>query len=212
MRKSPPSIKNLKESGRTVHPNSKIAINNKNIKEMRVLNKEKITGLDVFDFDGTLVNTELPQTGKIIWAEETGTPWPHRGWWGREESLSLEVFEQPANPKVVLDWKDSWADESKMVIMLTGRMPKLSNHVEAILQKHNLKFDRYLYNYGGRTLENKLDQMSKILKEFPTIKTLRMWDDRDEHVPTFKQWGNGLVENGRLDEFVFTHVISDNHK
>ena len=46
-----------------------------------------IEELHVYDFDGTLVDTPVPERGMAEFEEATGTPWPHRGWWGRAESL-----------------------------------------------------------------------------------------------------------------------------
>ena len=46
-----------------------------------------------FDFDDTLVKTPLPEEGKIVWKEKTGTDWPHRGWWSKPESLDMEIFD-----------------------------------------------------------------------------------------------------------------------
>jgi phosphoserine phosphatase len=38
--------------------------------------------LAVFDFDGTLMNSPMPETGKQEWSEKMGKPFPFRGWWG----------------------------------------------------------------------------------------------------------------------------------
>ncbi len=38
---------------------------------------EKITKLSIFDFDGTLIMSPLPDTGKIEYEKKTGHPWPH---------------------------------------------------------------------------------------------------------------------------------------
>ena len=49
--------------------------------------EKKTEELHVWDFDGTLVNTPVPDTGRAQYESETGLPWPHKGWWGRAESL-----------------------------------------------------------------------------------------------------------------------------
>lgn len=174
-----------------------------------VMDSSKITRLAVFDFDGTLVDTPIPEEGKPLWKEKTGTEWPHKGWWGRGESLNMDVFDMEVLPDVINDYRAEAANTNTLVVMLTGRRPKLSDGVEAILKAKGLKFDRYMYNYGGDTLSNKLEQMSKLLKEFPNIKTMTLHDDRNEHIPTFQQWGDGLVKSGRLDDFDLTHVLNE---
>lgn len=155
----------------------------------------------IFDFDGTTVDTGTPETHKPIWKEKTGTDWPHVGWWGRKESLDMSVFNFKAKPAVKSDYMKQRGDANTIVISLTGRRGKLGNEVKAVLDANGYTFDDYLYNYGSDTLSNKLEQMSKILKDIPTIKSFQMWDDRLSHFITFEQWGNGLVDSGRLDFF-----------
>jgi len=168
------------------------------------------TKLSVFDFDGTTMDTGTPETHIPIWKEKTGSDWPHRGWWGRKESLDMNVFDFQPNPDVKRAYKEEKANSNTMVVSLTGRRPKLSNEVEAILHANGYKFDRYMYNYGSDTLSNKLEQLGKLLKEFPSIRSVELWDDRNEHIPTFEQWGNGLVDSGRLDYFNMNHVLNEN--
>ena len=56
---------------------------------------EETRELHVWDFDGTLVNTPVPDTGRAQYERETGHPWPHRGWWGRAESLEPPLTWEP---------------------------------------------------------------------------------------------------------------------
>ncbi len=171
----------------------------------------KPTKLSVFDFDGTLVDTPLPEYGKPIWKEKTGKAWPHKGWWGRMESLDMDVFEHPTLPDVISAYRTERAVDTTMTIMLTGRRPHLAKGVKAILDSHGLKFDAYMYNYGGETSANKREQMENILAEAPSIRSIEMWDDRDEHIPVFQAWGDALVKSGRLDDFKINHVLGEHH-
>ena len=157
--------------------------------------------LNIWDFDGTLVDTGLPETHKPIWKEKTGTEWPHVGWWGRVESLD-PLFNHPAIASVKADYNEHKDDGIN--VMLTGRRKNLAAEVEAILKKECYTFDKYLYNYGGDTLSNKIEQMGNLLKEYPTIKVISLWDDR--HLPEFKQWGDNLIDNGRLDTININQV------
>jgi len=165
-----------------------------------------ITKLSVMDFDGTLVDTGIPDTHKPIWKEKTGTDWPHEGWWGRKESLDLSVFDFKTKPEVISDYRKEAANENTMVIMLTGRRAKLGAEVKAVLDSKGLTFDDYLFNYGSDTLTNKIEQVEKILTYNPEIIFLEMWDDRNEHIPTFEEWGNNLVKIGRLQNFKMNHI------
>lgn len=169
----------------------------------------KYTKLAVFDFDNTLISTPLPDSGKIIWREKTGKDWPHKGWWGRAESLDIEIFEHPIRPEVISDYHAEFADLNTMVIMLTGRRPSLAKEVKSILDYHKLTFDAYLYNYGGETSVNKRQQMEKILSEIPSIISIELWDDRKLHVQIFQEWGDVLVKTGRLKDFKINLVSND---
>lgn len=162
--------------------------------------------LVVFDFDGTTVDTGTPETHKPIYKEKTGEDWPHRGWWGRPESLNMEVFDFPAKAEVKEMYEEERTNPNAMVISLTGRRPKLGDKVKAILDVNGYEFDRYLYNYGADTLSNKLEQLGDILSEFPSIREVRLFDDRLEHFVSFNQWGEGLIKSGRLDEYELTEI------
>ena len=43
----------------------------------------EISKLSVFDFDGTLIDTPLPDYGKAEYKKKTGEDWPFPGWWGQ---------------------------------------------------------------------------------------------------------------------------------
>lgn len=172
----------------------------------------KITKLAVFDFDGTLVNSPLPDEGKVEYERKTGTPWPHKGWWGQADSLNIDVFDITTKPEVIADYKKVSQQQDTMKIMLTGRMEKLKHQVETILNKHGLVFDGFFYNTGGSTDRVKLKSLEGIIDQFPLIKHITMWEDRDEHVIIFKEWGGRMVERGILDSFNVIHVLSENHK
>ncbi len=181
-------------------------------KESDVFNESKeISDIDskaklsVFDFDSTLVNTPLPETGKQEWEQKTGTAWPG-GWWGVEESLDTDVFDMTTNPEVISDYRREFSNPKNLVVMMTGRTGKLSNQVEKILSMNGLKFHDYLYNDGGETSADKIYKMEMILRYNPEIREIEMWDDRDSHIPTFQRWGENMISKGYLDNFNINHV------
>jgi hypothetical protein len=166
--------------------------------------------LSVFDFDGTLIDTPTKETGVISYKEKTGKEWPHQGWWGRPETLDMGIFDMEMIPSVRKAYDIERQKPDTMVIMLTGRIPRLSHLVEAILDKFGFKFDGHFYNTGGSTDLSKLKTLEKILKDKPSIVSTKMWDDRLVHIPIFKHWGEQQIKIGRLKDFHVEHVISEN--
>ena len=162
---------------------------------------KKITKLAIFDFDGTLVNTPLPDVGKVLYQEKTGNPWPYEGWWGRHESLDLEVFEISTVADVIVDYEKAYAEEHTAVILLTGRMVKLTDHVMAVLKAKELVFDDYHLNRGGATEVAKMKSMEKLLLKYPDVIEMELWDDRLAHIPIFEEFGQKLIDSGRISHF-----------
>lgn len=169
------------------------------------------TKLAIFDFDGTLVNTPLPETGKLHFQKKTGKEWPHKGWWGREESLDHKIFDMPSNPLVITDYEKERATPETGVIMLTGRLQHLADHVRDILDIKGLTFDGHHFNKGGATEIAKVKTLNKLLDEHQSVTSVEMWDDRLEHIPVFEAWGKEKCLSGRLTDFKINFVLSDNH-
>lgn len=169
------------------------------------------TKLAVFDFDGTLVDTPIPEdANKAIWKEKTGLDW-EGGWFSNPDSLRIDVFDMPVKPGVISDYKREWSDPNSLVIMLTGRIPAVAKNVKAVLDDKGLKFDDYLFNEGGETQDEKIRHMEMILKYNPNIREVEVWDDRDPHIPIFQAWGDEMIEKGYLDKFHINHIPGFRH-
>jgi hypothetical protein len=172
---------------------------------------KKYTKLTIWDFDGTLVDTPLPEEGKKIYKEKTGKDWPHAGWWGQPMSLDMSVFDIPTINSVIGDYKKETTNPDTMIVMVTGRMVKLTDLVKEILNRHGLKFHEYHFNRGGSTESAKKKTFDQILSQNPSIKEVEQWDDREEHIPIFQAWGDEQVESGRLNKFNINVVPSTRH-
>jgi hypothetical protein len=169
---------------------------------------ENFKKLSVFDFDGTLVNTPLPEEGKKEYKEKTGQDWPHAGWWGQPMSLDSEIFDMSIIPSVIRAYLKEINDPNTMVVMVTGRINKLSGLVKKILDDNGLKFHEYHFNNGGSTESAKKKTFDKILSQNPSITEMELWDDRIEHIPIFQAWGDEKLESDRLDKFNINVVPS----
>lgn len=62
-----------------------------------------IKRIAVFDFDGTLIDTDTPESGKTLWLNEFGFKWPFTGWWGRPESLDSRIYFENNGRKLIED-------------------------------------------------------------------------------------------------------------
>ena len=172
---------------------------------------KEITKLAVFDFDGTLVDTPLPEEGKKTYKEKTGKDWPFPGWWGQPLSLDLSIFDMPTVPMVMSAYRKEKISPDTCTVMLTGRMVKLGDMVKKILDSKGLTFDEYHFNRGGSTETAKMKTMESLLEKYPNVYELEMWDDRLEHIPVFQSWGDNLVKSGRLKKFNINVVPADRH-
>lgn len=142
-----------------------------------------------FDFDDTLFHTPVPETGKEIWENKTGSKYPHIGWWSKIETLDIDIFDIPKNEWVHEHYRN--LNESDYVIMATGRLNRvvgMRDSVNRILEKHDLKFDEIHLNYGKDTYLYKIELFERLIKETECDKFV-MFDDRQEHLEKFIKWG-----------------------
>ena len=168
------------------------------------------TKLSVFDFDGTLVNTPTDEEGIPILKDKTGKELKGN-WWINPNSLNTDIFDITTNPGVISAYKSERSNSKNLVVMMTGRLKKLSGKVEKILDMHGLKFDDYLYNSGAETSSDKIKKMELALKYNDGIRTIEMWDDRDKHIPIFEEWGQEMINKGYLDDFKINHIKGGSH-
>jgi hypothetical protein len=168
---------------------------------------KKITKLSVFDFDGTLVKSPTPENGKEIYKTKTGNDWPYIGWFSKHESLDLNIFDIETIDDVIVDYEREAASKSSVVVMLTGRILKLSEHVKIVLGAKGLVFDEYEFNRGGSTEISKMRTMDKLLFKYKDVIEVELWDDRLPHIPIFEQWGKAHVLSGRLKDFKVNVVL-----
>lgn len=141
-----------------------------------------ITTLSFYDFDGTLMDTPLPDEGKKVWLEKTGEEYPHIGWWGRPESIDLEVFDIKPFPIILDQLKTDTAKSDTYTVMLTSRLEKLKPAIQLILDKYNIVFDDLSLKNGGG---EKSDRIKKYLQKFPDVETINIYDDRDKEMKVF---------------------------
>lgn len=173
---------------------------------------DKIKRIAIFDFDGTLIDTDTPESGKPLWFKEFGFEWPFKGWWGRPESLDSRIYFQKDNKlmpgvkekglkKNIFDntviaktfsaYKEESSRPDTMTILLTGRHSGVGNLVTNILNNVGITFDEYIYKTGGLdTADFKIDVLNNLANQNPDLEEMEIWEDRDDHMPIFQSWAN----------------------
>ncbi len=143
----------------------------------------------IFDFDGTLIDTPLPEDGAAEYERITGNKYPHKGWWGREESLH-PGYKYPVVPEVFDAYTKARAD-GDVVVLQTNRLPKLRTHIDRILDLHGMTFDHKFYQDGRSKSDRLVHAVTKIMvgfgcdKEFCDMSDdveIVVWEDMDEQV------------------------------
>lgn len=139
--------------------------------------KKNIKKISFYDFDSTLVDSPQPEWGKTKWEEKKGVEYPHIGWWGKPESLDLDVFSvKPINSVVELIKKDI-KDPHTYVVILTSRIHKLEDTVRAFLEKIHIYPDRYDLKKNNKS---KGERVLDYFEEFPDVVEIDVYDDNYE--------------------------------
>lgn len=165
---------------------------------------EEVKKISVFDFDQTLVNTPQPEEAKKIWKEVTGQDWPHLGYWGRKESLNTDVFDFETIPSTYQAYQKEKTRNDTLLVMMTGRHSGIGDLVEKILNERGFEFDKYLYKKSNPTFMDKIGKLNHMVRKNPGVEVIEMWEDREEHVKGFREWGEGFNDI----EVVVNHVKS----
>jgi|GEM_PF-1638765 hypothetical protein len=156
--------------------------------------KGQPTVLNVFDFDGTLMNSPLPEEGKVKYKELTGQEWPHRGWWGQIDSL------KPFDVKPIESTKDLYNQytvlPNSVNVLMTNRLAKFEPVVKEKLRGLYI-FDYYDFKNDNR---EKPDRIKDILKNNPSIEIINIFDDMDDQIERFNRFKE---ENPELEINVF---------
>jgi hypothetical protein len=142
-----------------------------------------IKRLAVFDFDGTLMDSPMPDTGKLQWEEKMGKPYPFSGWWGRPESLDMRVFDIKPFPSVLTQLKKEVVTPGTYVIVLTSRMEKLRPEVQAVLDENKIKVDKLDMK---RAEGNKGVKVLRYVAEMPDLKVINVYEDRDVDLDAYE--------------------------
>ena len=157
--------------------------------------------LYIFDMDGTLLDSPLPEEGKLLYEKIKGEKYKHSGWWGRWESLMPEFDIKPLQ-SIMEHYNRATEDFEAGKIMLTNRMYKLKPNILPILAKHKLYFDTHSFKYDNKT---KVERALEIMNEkFTNVEEIEFFDDMIEHVFDF-----GRMYDERPNIKLTIHFVSE---
>lgn len=184
-------------------------------KFVTIKESEEIKKLVIYDFDGTLFKSPDDKEGKEIYEEETGEPWPFKGWWGRNESLLPPIVPQKPDPhwyiqNVVSNQKKDSEDPNAKVVLMTGRPFQIKNRVMEILDHAGIRFDNTFFagqsgTKGSGTFEIKSNNIKMLLNN--DFDLLEIWEDRPEHVEAFTDLGSQLKKTNPRLQSVIIHDV-----
>ena len=161
-----------------------------------------IKRLIAFDLDGTLMNTYDPEEGKKIWKSVKGVDYEHLGWWGRPESLDLEVFDIVPFQSVKHQLDKEIATKDTYVIILTSRMEKLRPEVQAVLDKNDITVDKLDMK---RAEGDKGKKILRYIQEFPDLVEISVFDDRDTDIQSYENIRNEIPEGITFNIYLANH-------
>lgn len=148
--------------------------------------------LHIFDWDGTLCQSPLPEFGKPMYEEIFGKPYPHRGWWGRQESLSkefsIELYED------MEEVAKTAIKDGDLVYVLTSRIKDFTNRIHEICVENNLNISKdKIYTFNTRP---KGERIHSIVKNMDNVSKVIFYDDRDKEIISANEWKEEIEKLG----------------
>ena len=152
---------------------------------------KKIKRLIAFDFDGTLANSPEPETGKQIWLAKTGEKFPYSGWWGRKESLDMNIFDIKMFPSMVKQLKFEQSKPDTYVMVLTSRRDDLRPEVQAILDANDIHVDSLDMQ---RVEQSKGAKILRYIGHIPELEEISVYDDRESDIESYESIRSQIPE------------------
>jgi hypothetical protein len=138
---------------------------------------ETIRSLYVFDFDGTLAQSDSVESAVAHWEASTGRTWPQSKDW----VSSVESFLPPSvvlpGPAVAA-FRAHCNRPNSAVVVLTARPRAAHQWVEAWLEREGMRPDGIITKPAGtKALEFKITRIRDLASRIPHLKRLDVWED-----------------------------------
>ena len=147
---------------------------------------DKITRLQVFDFDDTLFRIPTYTSKTHIEALGYGFGNPYE-FYDHEISLDESLHNIQLISPVYDAWKEGSEDESCMQLLITHRVEGVRDAVMKVLDARNMHFDKIFIL--GRVTE-KVDSMKEIIKVLPNLETIEIYEDSIDQIIRYQEFGN----------------------
>lgn len=143
------------------------------------------------------------------------------GWWGRKETLHPPIFDTTPdrlNQEVAKMFHNFRNDPQTYVVVMTGRQANMEERVKEILKQYGIHADEYYfrgqknlvqdpkYPRAGDTFDYKVFTIAEKLMS-PEIETVEIFDDREEHIPKFVEFGRNLKTKHPNLKAVLVHDV-----
>jgi len=144
------------------------------------------------DFDGSLINSFGPEEGKLMWEKYYNKIFQFSGWWGRPESLDLDVFDIKPFPSVFNQLKREQSIPGTYVVILTSRIEELRPQVQAVLDANEIVVDKLDMKKIETTKGNKV---LGYVEQMPDLQEICVYEDRDTDIQSYKTIKNQIPKN-----------------
>tara|TARA_R110000772_G_scaffold2410_1_gene8334 strand:+ start:49996 stop:50523 length:528 start_codon:yes stop_codon:yes gene_type:complete len=162
--------------------------------------------LSIFDLDSTLYITPLPtDLNREILSVYRG--YEKSGWWGKAESLDTELFDIKPNPWI-LEKYDTHTKNGDYKVLMTGRIKKLESAVRKVIEQDGFIFKELHLADGRKTIDFKVSRIKSLIEKLKPTEVF-FYDDRTEHIPTFRKVGDEIEDTLGIPFRLF-HVIGFN--
>lgn len=169
-----------------------------------------IDTISFYDFDGTLLDTLDPETGKKIYKDKTGEDYPYKGWWGRKESLDCNIFNFDVNDSVYSKYIQDYKSEKIKTVLLTNRLYKLKDFILKVLNTKDIVFDEYSFKKGSK---DKVERILDIIGSNNNIKTINIYDDRDKELKEFEKFKKEYTDKFNINVYkIKNNVLVETEK
>lgn len=160
-------------------------------------NKDKTSILRVafYDFDGTIIDSPMPELGKLLWAKHKGMAYPYKDWWSKPHSLDMDIFDIKGVRAVEQRLQKDINNKNCWTVLLTNRLSQLEPFVLKVL--NNLNFNLDELQMMDKINLSKSMRVKYTLQGLPQANQIDIYDDDDKNISDFLQLKNELTQEGK---------------